>query len=65
MADFWLLRAAGRGLKDDKLLLLPRQNELAAARIDEPEAIPREISSRSVRVSARSARRRTAGTIPP
>jgi len=38
---------------------------LAISRIDEPEASPREISSRSRSVSARSARRRTAGTIPP
>src|SRR5215469_15863442 len=32
---------------------------LASSRIDEPEASPREISSRSRSVSARSARRRT------
>src|SRR5271168_5160398 len=37
----------------------------AISRIDEPEAIPREISSRSVSVSACGERRRTAGTIPP
>ena len=38
---------------------------LAVSRIDEPEAIPREISSRSARVRARRDRRRAAGRIPP
>jgi hypothetical protein len=38
---------------------------LAIARIDEPEAIPREMSSRSAKVSARPERRRAAGAIPP
>jgi hypothetical protein len=33
--------------------------------IDEPQAMPQEISSRSVRVSTCDERRRTAGTIPP
>src|SRR3984885_12348895 len=33
--------------------------------MDEPEARPREISSRSASVRVRSERRRTAGTIPP
>src|ERR1700724_3165561 len=42
-----------------------RSRRLAISRIDEPEASPREISSRSRSVSARSERRRTAGTIPP
>jgi hypothetical protein len=35
------------------------------SRIDEPEAIPREMSSRSAKVSARTERRRAAGAIPP
>jgi hypothetical protein len=39
-----------------------RSRSLAISRIDEPEAIPREMSSRSGGVSARSERRRTAGT---
>ena len=38
---------------------------LAISRIDESEAIPREISSRSARVRARGDRRRAAGRIPP
>ena len=38
---------------------------LAISRIDESEAIPREISSRSARVRARGGRRRAAGRIPP
>src|ERR1700722_207306 len=38
---------------------------LAISRIDESEAIPREISSRSARVRARGDRRRAAGPIPP
>src|ERR1700733_590791 len=38
---------------------------LAISRIDEPEAMPRETSSRSASVRVRSERRRTAGTIPP
>ena len=38
---------------------------LAVSRIDESEAIPREISSRSARVRARGDRRRAAGRIPP
>src|SRR5580704_10820359 len=42
-----------------------RCKHLAISRNDEPEASPREISSRSRSVSARSARRRTAGAIPP
>jgi hypothetical protein len=42
-----------------------RTNRLAISRIDEPEASPRESSSRSRSVSARSVRRRSAGTIPP
>src|SRR6266436_1078732 len=42
-----------------------RSKRLAISRIDEPEASPREISSRSRSVSARSERRRTAGTNPP
>src|SRR5260370_21606061 len=33
--------------------------------MDEPEAIPREMSSRSASVSVRGERRRAAGTIPP
>ena len=37
----------------------------AISRIEEPEAIPREMSSRSASVSVRTERRRTAGTIPP
>ena len=42
-----------------------RCKHLAISRSDEPEASPREISSRSRSESARSARRRTAGAIPP
>src|SRR6266852_5223780 len=42
-----------------------RSRRLAISRIDEPQASPREISSRSRSVSARSERRRTAGTNPP
>src|SRR5271169_1743129 len=42
-----------------------RSRCLAISRIDEPEAIPREISSRSASVSTSSDRRRAAGTIPP
>src|SRR5271154_6616900 len=38
---------------------------VAISRIDEPDAIPREMSPRSVRVSACGERRPTAGTIPP
>src|ERR1700734_412311 len=38
---------------------------LAISRMDESEAIPREISSRSARVRARGDRRRAAGPIPP
>src|SRR5271170_2555279 len=38
---------------------------LAISRIDESEAIPREISSRSARVRARGDRQRAAGQIPP
>jgi hypothetical protein len=38
---------------------------LAISRIDEPDAMPREMSSRSVSVSVRPERRRTAGTMPP
>src|SRR3984957_6949934 len=38
---------------------------LAISRIDESEAIPREISSRSARGRARGDRRRAAGRIPP
>src|ERR1700723_1134989 len=38
---------------------------LAISRIAEPEAIPREISSRPASVGVRPERRRTAGTIPP
>jgi hypothetical protein len=45
--------------------LAGRCKHLAISRIDESEASPREISSRSRSVSARSARRRIAGTIPP
>src|SRR5450755_1224949 len=37
----------------------------AIERPDSPEAIPRELSSRSTNVSARLARVRTLGTIPP
>ena len=40
-----------------------RSRPLAISRIDEPEAIPREMSSRSASVSASSDRRRAAGTI--
>src|SRR6266849_1259004 len=42
-----------------------RSKRLAISRIDEPEAIPREMSSRSARVRARRERQRAAGGIPP
>jgi hypothetical protein len=42
-----------------------RCNPSAISRIDEPEAIPREMSSRSASVSVRSDRRRVVGTTPP
>src|SRR6266436_6716965 len=42
-----------------------RSRPLAISRIDEPEAIPRETSSRSARVRASWERRRAAGGIPP
>ncbi len=42
-----------------------RCNSLAISRIYEPEAIPREMSSRSASVSVPSERRRAVGTIPP
>src|SRR5882757_8432486 len=42
-----------------------RPRPLAIVRIDEPEAIPREMSSRSAKVSAMRERRRAAGAIPP
>jgi hypothetical protein len=42
-----------------------RSRCLAISRIDEPDAIPREMSSRSDRRRARGERRRTAGGIPP
>jgi hypothetical protein len=38
---------------------------LAISRIDKPEAMPREISSRSASVWVLAERRRTAGAIPP
>jgi hypothetical protein len=42
-----------------------RSRRLAISRIDEPEAIPREMSSRSASVSASRERRRAAGGMPP
>src|SRR5215475_5490990 len=42
-----------------------RSRRLAISRIDEPEAIPREISSRSASVSASRERRRATGGMPP
>jgi len=42
-----------------------RSRCLAISRIDEPDAIPPEMSSRSDRVRATRERRRTAGGIPP
>jgi hypothetical protein len=42
-----------------------RCRPLAISRIEEPEAIPREMSSRSPGVSVRSERRRTDGKNPP
>jgi hypothetical protein len=44
---------------------LRRNHALAISRIDEPDAMPREMSSRSANVSVRCERRRTAGAIPP
>src|SRR5271163_490881 len=42
-----------------------RSRPRAISRIEEPEAIPRERSSRSATVSAKRERRRSAGEIPP
>jgi hypothetical protein len=42
-----------------------RSRRLAISRMDEPEAIPREMSSRSARVRASRERRRALGGIPP
>jgi hypothetical protein len=42
-----------------------RFRPLAMIRIEQPLAIPREMSSRSAKVSARRERRRIAGAIPP
>jgi hypothetical protein len=42
-----------------------RPRYLAISRRDEPEAIPREMSSRSARVSANGARRPAMGGMPP
>src|SRR5580704_7893894 len=42
-----------------------RCKHLAMARSDWPEAIPREMSSRSAKVSTRGERRRAGGAIPP
>jgi hypothetical protein len=42
-----------------------RSKCLAISRIDEPEAIPREMSSRSARERANRERQRSAGAIPP
>jgi hypothetical protein len=42
-----------------------RSRRLAISRIDEPGAIPREISSRSARVNASRERRRAIGGMPP
>jgi hypothetical protein len=42
-----------------------RARRRAISRIEEPEAIPREISSRSASVSANRERRRGAGEMPP
>jgi hypothetical protein len=42
-----------------------RCNPLAIPRIDEPDAIPREMSSRSSGVSVCNERRRTGGAILP
>jgi hypothetical protein len=42
-----------------------RFKRLAVSRIGVPEAIPRDISSRSARVRVRRERRRVAGGIPP
>jgi len=42
-----------------------RSRPRAISRIEQPEAIPREMSSRSAKVSAHRERRRAAGGIPP
>src|SRR5580658_959593 len=42
-----------------------RSRPRAISRIEQPEAIPREMSSRSATVSAHRERRRSAGAIPP
>ncbi len=62
-ADFYraVETASGRPVTVDTARLRP----LAIPRIDPPDAIPREISSRSASVSIRGERRRTAGAIPP
>ena len=44
---------------------MPHGAPFAMARIEQPLAIPREMSSRSARVSAPRERRRADGTIPP
>ena len=44
---------------------LARPRCWAMTRIEQPLAIPREMSSRSAHVSARRERRRTGGAIPP
>ncbi len=42
-----------------------RSRPMAISRIDEPAAMPREISSRSAKLSARRERARATGAIPP
>jgi len=42
-----------------------RSRRPAMSRVDKPEAIPREMSSRSASVSASHERRRAAGAMPP
>src|SRR3981189_449974 len=63
----WAREAAGPPWRVTSRLTVDaaRSRPLAIVRIDEPEAIPREMSSRSARVSARRERRRAAGAIPP
>src|SRR5271169_171734 len=60
-----ILRTAAMACDFSLTVDAARSRALAISRSDEPEAIPREMSSRSTTVSASTARRRTDGTIPP
>jgi hypothetical protein len=68
---FWALIQAQRDLVELRLRMdrltveATRSRSRAISRIDKPEAIPREMSSRSASVSASRERRRAAGGMPP